>query len=74
MKYLCLIYSDETMWPKMPKADTDKMISEYREFGDGIKKSGHYVDGNPLKDISAVENVSAVFLKGERVARTRLLE
>ena len=26
MKYLCLIYSDETQWQKLPKAETDKMM------------------------------------------------
>jgi hypothetical protein len=49
MKYLCLIYSDETQWQKMPKAEADKMYGEYFAFTDGIKKSGHYIGGNPLQ-------------------------
>jgi len=32
------------------------------------------VDGNPLEDISATERIVAVFLKGERVGRSKLLE
>lgn len=32
------------------------------------------VDGNPLEDISATERIVAVFIKGERVARTQLIE
>jgi imidazolonepropionase-like amidohydrolase len=32
------------------------------------------VDGNPLQDIKALSSVSAVFLKGERVNRTALLQ
>ncbi len=32
------------------------------------------VDGNPLQDIHALSSISAVFFKGERVARSDLLE
>lgn len=57
MKYLCLIYSDETQWPKLPKADTDKMIGEYLDFGDAIKQSGHYIGGNRLQPTHAATTV-----------------
>jgi len=49
MQYLCLIYSDETMWPKMSKADADTMMSEYMAFTAKAKESGHYVGGNRLQ-------------------------
>ncbi len=49
MKYLCLIYEDERLWEKMPKAEAEKVYGEYFAFTDGIKKSGHYIGGNPLK-------------------------
>ena len=49
MKYLCLIYSDETVWPKMPKAEADKWLAEYFAFGDSIKQSGQYVGSNALQ-------------------------
>ena len=49
MKYLCLIYEDETLWQKMSKAEADKVHGEYFAFTDGIRKSGHYVGGNPLQ-------------------------
>jgi len=32
------------------------------------------VDGNPLQDIKALSSVSAVFMKGERINRTALLQ
>jgi hypothetical protein len=57
MKYLCLIYADETLWPKMPKAEADKMFAEYYEFTDGIRKSGHYVGGNRLEPVQAATTV-----------------
>jgi hypothetical protein len=49
MKYLCLIYSDETIWPRLPKADTDQMLGEYLAFTASIKQSGQYVDSNRLQ-------------------------
>jgi len=49
MKYLCLIYENEATWETMPKADAEKIVGEYYAFGDGIKKSGHYVGGNALQ-------------------------
>jgi hypothetical protein len=49
MKYLCLIYEEERLYEKMPKPDAEKIIGEYYAFGDGIKKSGHYVGGNALQ-------------------------
>ena len=57
MKYLCLIYSDETQWPKLAKAEMDKMIGEYLDFGDSIKQSGHYIGGNRLQPTTAATTV-----------------
>lgn len=57
MNYLCLIYSDETMWPKLPKSETDMMMREYLDFTDGIRKSGHYLGGNRLQPTHAATTV-----------------
>src|SRR2546430_16849864 len=52
MRYLCLIYSDDSQWSKMPKADQDKWLAEYRAFGEDIKRSGHYVGSERLEAAS----------------------
>jgi hypothetical protein len=57
MKYLCLIYSDESQWPKLPQAQTDVMLKEYGEFGESIKASGHYVAGHRLQPTAAATTV-----------------
>ena len=49
MKYLCLIYDDESKWGTMPKQEADAMMGEYYAFTEGIKKSGHYVGGEALQ-------------------------
>jgi hypothetical protein len=49
MKYLCLIYQDESRRPKLPDAEAEKIYGEYFAFTEGIKSSGHYIGGNPLE-------------------------
>ena len=57
MKYLCLIYSDETGWPKLPKAEADKWMGEFMDFSDSIKASGRYVGSNRLQPTSTATTV-----------------
>lgn len=57
MRYLCLIYEDESKWGTMPKTETDAMMSEYFAFTDGIKKSGHHLGGEALQPTQAATTV-----------------
>ena len=57
MKYLCLIYSDETLWPKLPTTETDAMMSEYMAFSADIQKSGHFVAANRLQPTPAATTI-----------------
>jgi hypothetical protein len=57
MKYLCLIYSDETQWQKLSGEETEKVMAEYREFSRGVRDSGHFVDGNRLQPTGAATTV-----------------
>jgi len=49
MKYLCLIYEDESTFDKISKEQADSIFAEYGAFTDGIKTSGHYLGGNALQ-------------------------
>jgi hypothetical protein len=49
MKYLCLIYEDETLWHSLPKAEVDQLYAEYAAFKHGLKQSGQLVGCNPLQ-------------------------
>jgi hypothetical protein len=49
MKYLCLIYEDESLWQTMPKAEAEKTMGEYFAYTDEIRKSGNYVAGDALQ-------------------------
>jgi hypothetical protein len=49
MKYLFLIYEDEKLAEKMPKAEVDKVNAEYFTYIEDTKKSGHLLAGDPLQ-------------------------
>ena len=57
MRYLCLIYDDESKWTKMTKAEADAMMGEYFAFTEGVKKSGHYIGGEALQPTQTATTV-----------------
>lgn len=57
MQYLCLIYEDETIWQRMPKAEAEKIYDEYWAFTDDLKKSGHYIGSNPLQPTDTATSI-----------------
>ena len=57
MKYLCLIYDDETSWGRMQKADMERTMGEYYQFGEDIRKSGHYLAGEALHPTDSATTV-----------------
>ena len=57
MKYLCLIYNDEREMGTMPRPDGEKMMAEYYQFTEDIKKSGHYVGGDALQPTTTATTV-----------------
>ena len=57
MKYLCLIYDDESKWATMPREQADALMAEYFAFTDGIRQSGHYVAGDALQPTATATTV-----------------
>ena len=57
MKYLCLIYDDESRFATMSKEDGEAMMGEYFAFTEGIRKSGHYLAGEALKPVQTATSV-----------------
>jgi hypothetical protein len=57
MKYLCLIYNDEREMGTMPRPDGEKMMAEYTDFTESIKKSGHYKGGDALQPTTTATTV-----------------
>ena len=57
MKYLCLIYDNESTWATMPKEQAEAMMGEYFAFTESIRKSGQYLAGEALKPVSTATTV-----------------
>jgi hypothetical protein len=57
MKYLCLIYDEESKMATMSEADAKAFMGEYFAFTNDIKKSGHYVGGEALKPVNTATTV-----------------
>ena len=57
MKYLCLIYDEESKRGTMPKEQMDAMMGEYGAFTEGIRKSGKYVAGEALQPTQTATTV-----------------
>ena len=49
MKYLCLMYLDETAGLNVPQDAIDKGIAECRAFFDAIQQNGHLLGRNTLQ-------------------------
>jgi hypothetical protein len=49
MRYICLIYDDESQFAKMSEAEGARIMQEYFKFTDDIVKSGHHRAGDPLQ-------------------------
>ena len=67
MQYLCLIYTDENADARMTREEGQAIMGEYFAFTEGIKKSGHYVGGNPLQ---ATKTASTVRVRQGKVSTT----
>ena len=57
MKYLCLIYADESQGAKMTKEQMAAVYAEYGAFTESIQKSGQFIGGNPLQSVSTASTV-----------------
>jgi len=48
MKYLCLICA-ETLMERLPEAEAERHLEEYRELTEDLRRSGHLVGCNRLE-------------------------
>ena len=57
MKYLCLIYDEESKLEAMPKEQSDAFMGEYFAFTEDIRRSGHLVAGEALHPVAAATTI-----------------
>ena len=57
MRYLCLIYDEESKIDAMSKDESEAFMGEYFAFTDGIRQSGQYVAGEALQPVATATTV-----------------
>jgi hypothetical protein len=57
MKYLCLIYDNESTWATMSKEQADALMGEYFAFTEAIRQSGQYLAGEALQPVQTATTV-----------------
>jgi hypothetical protein len=57
MRYLLMIYNREADWAALSEEEKGKLYHDYMTFTEDIRKSGHYVGGNPLQPTSTATTV-----------------
>jgi hypothetical protein len=57
MKYLCMIYDEETKLAAMSKSESDAFMGEYRAFTQSIREGGQFIAGEPLQSVTTATTV-----------------
>jgi hypothetical protein len=57
MQYLLMLYSDETGWSKMTKADQEQGVAAYTAYGEALKKAGVFKGSNRLQPTTTATTV-----------------
>jgi hypothetical protein len=57
MKYLCLIYDQESVVGGMSKDEFGAFMGEYISFTEDVQKSGHFVAGEELQPVATATTI-----------------
>ena len=57
MQYLLMLYSNETAWPKMTKAEQEQGVAAYQAYTEALKNAGVYKGSNRLQPTAAATKV-----------------
>ena len=58
MKYLLLIYGDESGFERMSQSDGEKAMAAFMAYTEAVKKAGVYVDSNRLRPTNTASTVT----------------
>jgi hypothetical protein len=57
MKYLCLVYIEETKRDALPAAEFSELVNDSVEYIEELKRSNHYIAAEPLHPVSTAVTV-----------------
>src|SRR5688572_27288667 len=57
MKYLCLVYQEETKLDALSESEYDAVVSEVRDYREELRQSGHYIASSPLQSVQMATTI-----------------
>jgi hypothetical protein len=51
MKYLCLVYQEESKINALPESEYNEVVSDTIDYREVLKESGHYITSSPLQSV-----------------------
>lgn len=57
MKYLCLVYHEESKLNALAKCEYDAFVKEIRDYCAELRQSGHYIAASPLQSVEAATSL-----------------
>lgn len=67
MKYLCLVYYEESVMNAMTQQEWNALNQECLACGDGLRESGHFLGGEALQP---VETATTLRIRNGRISTT----
>ena len=57
VKYLCLVYHDETEIAAMPECESATLLSEVLDYRDQLQRSGHHIVSSLLQPVQSATTI-----------------
>jgi hypothetical protein len=57
VKYLCLVYHEESKIDALPAIEYDAIVSDAIEYRDELRRSGHYIVSSPLQPVECATTI-----------------
>ena len=57
MKYLCLVYHEESTIDALPKSEYDAIMGEVLAYREELRRGGHYITSSPLQYVQAATTI-----------------
>jgi len=57
MRYMLLIYDNETQFAGLPENEVTQVMQEYKKFTSALQEAGAYIGGNRLRPVDTAKSV-----------------
>jgi hypothetical protein len=57
MKYLCLVYHEETTIDALPKGEYDAIMNDVLAYREELRQGGHYITSSPLEYVRTATTI-----------------